>query len=333
MNPSEYSFNLPDDLIARYPLDQRSASRLMAVSRENHSLDHYKFSNLLNILNANDLLVLNNTKVIPARLFGQKGSGGKVEVLIERISSEYGALAHLKANRSVKIGTEIYLDEDSYLTVTDRENDLFVLVANKPVRQILDSYGHIPLPPYLNREDEVSDRERYQTCFAKHEGAVAAPTASLHFDEELLLSIREKGVDIGYLTLHVGAGTFLPLREEQIATKRLHKEYMSVSLELCDKIDKAKANDGRVIAVGTTAVRSLETSGGKPFEGDTDIFIYPGYDFKIVDGMVTNFHLPESSLMMLVSAFAGRDLIMNAYQSAIENKYRFYSYGDAMVIL
>ena len=353
---SDYDFLLPPELIAQYPLKQRSSSRLLCLNRGNHNLEHKNFSDLPNLLNPGDLLVLNDTKVLPARFYLKKNSGAKVEVLIERILDASKILVHLKSNHPLKIGTELVLDTENFyfskinslilkeilstcFEVIAREDDLFILeFTNKNVdfMEVLDAIGHMPLPPYITRADEIEDLTRYQTVFAKEKGAVAAPTAGLHFDESLLKEITEKGVETAFLTLHVGAGTFQPVRHENILQHKMHAEHVTVSKDLCEKILETKKRGGRVIAVGTTVVRSLETatlSGEiKPFSGDTDIFIYPGFKFKCVDVLVTNFHLPKSTLLMLVSALSGHDFMMSAYQEAIKQKYRFFSYGDAMVI-
>ncbi len=338
MKLSDYHYDLPNELIARYPADERSASRLLCLDRKTGEIEHRVFNNLLDLLLPNDLLVFNNSKVMPARLFGQKETGGKVEILIERILDHHHALAHIRASKSPKLNSEIILADDVSIRMIGRENDLFKLqfFSDKPIIEILEQIGHIPLPPYIDREDEQFDHERYQTIYAEPKGSVAAPTAGLHFDETLIQKLKNKKIDMAFLTLHVGAGTFQPVRVDNIKEHHMHAEWITVSKEVCDKIHAAKKRGGRVIAVGTTSVRSLETaalSGElKPFEGDTDIFIYPGFEFKVIDAMITNFHLPESTLLMLVSAFAGRDNILNAYRVAIEKKYRFFSYGDAMYI-
>jgi S-adenosylmethionine:tRNA ribosyltransferase-isomerase len=326
----DFSYDLPDHLIARYPTKERTASRLLHL---NETFNHLQFTDIIELLKPNDLLVMNNSRVIPARLFGHKATGGAVEILVERIMGTHEALAHVRSSKSPKPGSLIFLADDYCVEVLGRDNDLFHLKFQQPVLETLYEKGHIPLPPYINRADELMDKERYQTVYAKREGSVAAPTAGLHFDEALLTAIQAKGVDIAFVTLHVGAGTFQPVRTQNIAEHRMHAELIDVSQEVCDKIQQAKAKGGRVIAVGTTSVRCLETAKGKPYQGETTIFIYPGYQFHTVDGMVTNFHLPESSLLMLVSAFSGYEKIMQAYQEAIKNNYRFFSYGDAMLIL
>lgn len=338
MQTSDFHYNLPPELIAHYPLEQRSASRLLCLDGQTGDIVHGEFRDILQHLHAGDLLVLNNTKVIPARLLGNKASGGKVEVLVERIISEHRVLAHTRASKSPKPGTKLILENAVECEVLGRQGELFEL-AFEPSRSVLEwleAYGHMPLPPYIERADEAADKERYQTVFAKKEGAVAAPTAGLHFTPELLQRARDKGVKIAEVTLHVGAGTFQPVRVDNIHEHKMHAEYIDVSAEVVDSIRQTKAQGGRVVAIGTTVVRSLESaciSGElQPTCGDTSIFIYPGYRFRCIDAMVTNFHLPESTLLMLVSAFAGKANIDSAYRAAIEHKYRFFSYGDAMFI-
>jgi len=329
MNLSDFYYELPPELIAHYPTPARTASRLLCL--EGNTITHQHFADVIELLVPGDLLVMNNTRVIPARLLGHKASGGRVEVLIERIRED-GVLAHVRASKAPKIGARLNVGVE--VEVIGRENDLFILkfLDPRPVLIILNEIGHMPLPPYIARADENSDRERYQTVYAQQPGAIAAPTAGLHFDETLLKKIKDKGVDIAFVTLHVGAGTFQPVRVENIEDHKMHAEYVEVSEEVCEKVRKAK----RVIAVGTTSVRCLETAAqnGKiqPFKGDTQIFIYPGYQFRCVDVLITNFHLPQSTLLMLVCAFAGYEQAMVAYQEAIKQKYRFYSYGDAMWI-
>lgn len=336
MNLSDFHYQLPEKLIAHFPKETRTDSRLLCVERDAAMVRHEKFQHIVDLLFPGDLLVLNNTKVIPARLFGQKESGGKVEILIERILDEHRVLAHVRASKSPKIESTIIFSEKSSATILARQDNLFELAFSntKPVLKVLEEIGHIPLPPYINRPDEISDQQRYQTVYAEHPGAVAAPTAGLHFDEPLLKKLKEKGVDIVFVTLHVGAGTFQPVRVEKIEEHVMHAEYLEVSAEICEKVKATKAKGGRVIAVGTTSVRCLETAaaGGemKPYQGDTQLFIYPGYKFACVDVLITNFHLPCSTLLMLVCAFAGYEKIMAAYQEAIACEYRFFSYGDAM---
>ncbi|MEP1470502.1 MAG: tRNA preQ1(34) S-adenosylmethionine ribosyltransferase-isomerase QueA [Halieaceae bacterium] len=346
MKRTEFSYELPPELIAQHPLAERSASRLLCLDGNTGAISHGEFTDLLYQVLPGDLLVFNDTRVIPARLWGQKDTGGKVEILIERIVSDDRALAHVRASKSPRAGTRLLLSDREggvpagpSFEVTGREGELFSLVSDcgEPLMSILAKVGHMPLPPYIQREDEVADQERYQTVFAQREGAVAAPTAGLHFTEALLEQLRARGVNTASVTLHVGAGTFQPVRADDIADHVMHAEYLEVDEETCGVIAKTRESGGRVIAVGTTAVRSLETASAAtgvvlPFRGDTDIFIYPGYRFNTVDAMITNFHLPESTLLMLVSAFAGKDHIMAAYHEAIAKAYRFFSYGDAMFI-
>lgn len=340
---SDFQFDLPDELIARYPMPERSASRLLMLDGNTGDTRHGHFRDVLDLVNPGDLLVFNNTRVIPARMFGQKASGGKLEILVERILDDHSVLAHVRASKAPKPGTQILLDNGFSAEMVARHDALFELhfAGDLPVLDILNQIGHIPLPPYIDRPDENSDKERYQTVYNQRPGAVAAPTAGLHFDEPLLAALREKGVDFAYVTLHVGAGTFQPVRVERIEDHQMHSEYAEVSADVVEKINAARARGNRVIAVGTTSVRSLETAAqaslkaGKPlspFFGDTSIFIYPGYQYQVVDALITNFHLPGSTLIMLVSAFAGYDHVMNAYQEAVTSGYRFFSYGDAMFI-
>lgn len=340
---SDFQFDLPDELIARYPMPERSASRLLMLDGNTGDTRHGHFRDVLDLVNPGDLLVFNNTRVIPARMFGQKASGGKLEILVERILDDHSVLAHVRASKAPKSGTQILLDNGFSAEMVARHDALFELhfAGDLPVLDILNQIGHMPLPPYIDRPDENSDKERYQTVYNQRPGAVAAPTAGLHFDEPLLAALREKGVDFAYVTLHVGAGTFQPVRVERLEDHQMHSEYAEVSADVVEKINAARARGNRVIAVGTTSVRSLETAAqaslkaGKPlspFFGDTSIFIYPGYQYQVVDALITNFHLPGSTLIMLVSAFAGYDHVMNAYQEAVTSGYRFFSYGDAMFI-
>ncbi len=336
MQLSDFYYELPDKLIARYPNPERSASRLLVLDKQSGAIAHHTFKQLPDFFQPGDLLVFNNTQVIPARLFGNKQTGGKVELLIERILNETQAWAHIRASKAPPVNSLLVFAEGFSAEVLEKKDALYHLSFNQPVLEILNKIGHMPLPPYLKREDELSDQSSYQTVYAKIPGAVAAPTAGLHFDEPLLKSLKEKGVELAYVTLHVGAGTFQPVRVNNIKEHVMHSEYLEVSSEVCEKIKKTKAAGGRVIAVGTTSVRALESASAsgeiQPYSGDTQIFIYPGYTFKTIDAMITNFHLPESTLLMLISAFAGIDSIRNAYQVAIEEKYRFYSYGDGMLI-
>ncbi len=339
MRVSDFSFDLPNELIARFPLEKRSDSRLMLLDAGTGEIAHHKFNELLSFLLPNDLLVFNNTRVIPARLFAHKSSGGKVEILVERVIDQSHVLAHIRSSKSPKPGSTIVLDDGTIFKMIERDGSLFLLEyqQSEPVHEALERLGHMPLPPYIDREDQLSDRERYQTVYARHKGAVAAPTAGLHFDEDLMAALKDAGVDVAWVTLHVGAGTFQPVRVENLEDHEMHKEYLEVSQETVDKVLATRKKGGRVIAVGTTSLRSLETACREtgsiaPFKGDSDIFIFPGYQFKSIDALITNFHLSESTLIMLVSALAGRDSVMNAYQTAIQEKYRFFSYGDAMFI-
>jgi S-adenosylmethionine:tRNA ribosyltransferase-isomerase len=341
MRVADFTFDLPDEQIARYPMEQRSASRLLSLEGNSGALQHLKFPQVLDLVEPGDLLVFNNTRVIPARLFGQKMTGGKIEVLVERVLDDHRVLAHVRSSKSPKPGAKLRLADAFDATLLARHDALFELEFNddRTVLELLEAYGHMPLPPYIDRPDEDADKERYQTVYNKHPGAVAAPTAGLHFDDELLAKLSAKGVDMAFVTLHVGAGTFQPVRVENVLEHKMHSEYAVVDQETVDKVLATKVRGGRVVAVGTTSVRSLESAAKasvgaliEPFAKDTDIFIYPGYEFAVVDAMVTNFHLPESTLLMLVSAFAGTKHIQHAYRTAVAQKYRFFSYGDAMFI-
>ncbi len=343
MKTREFHYHLPEHLIAQKPCDIRSQSRLLHYSRSDKNIKHLQFNNLLELINPGDCLVFNNTRVIPARIYGFKETGGKVEILVERLSGENRCLAHIKASKTPKPGSKITLsdsDKNQLFTVTveGREGDLFVLSSDSKssMADIMESIGHMPLPPYINRDDTVDDFSRYQTVYAKTPGAVAAPTAGLHFDDALLAKLKQKGVDSAFVTLHVGAGTFQPVRCENIKDHQMHFEYLVVPQETVDKCYQTRQKGGRIIAVGTTTVRSLETASQsgtlKSYAGETDIFIYPGYSFKSIDALITNFHLPESTLLMLISALAGKDEIMRCYSEAVAEEYRFFSYGDAMFI-
>ncbi len=302
-------------------------------------LTDLEFSNLPGLLKAGDLLVFNDTRVIPARLFGNKETGGKVEILLERILDDQRMLAQVRASKTPKPGSMIHLQDDIKLELLEREDDMFVLdiIGETTVLELMQQLGHVPLPPYIQRQDNVEDMDRYQTVYARNPGAVAAPTAGLHFTNELMQVITEQGIESVFVTLHIGAGTFQPVRVDNIEEHQMHSEYLDVSADVCEKVEQCKARGGRVIAVGTTAIRCLETAAQagklKSYQGETNIFIYPGHKFKIIDGLITNFHLSESTLLMLVSAFAGRDNIMDAYQHAIDEAYRFFSYGDAMFLI
>jgi S-adenosylmethionine:tRNA ribosyltransferase-isomerase len=335
MKLTDFHFDLPESLIARYPKEKRSASRLLHLIGNSGEVEH--------LVHPGDLVVFNNTRVIPARLLGHKTSGGRIEILVERVLDEHNVLAHVRANKAPKVGNRFLLEGVVEVEMMGRQDALFELkfLCQDSVLAQLESYGHMPLPPYIDRPDEDADKERYQTVYNKTPGAVAAPTAGLHFDAEILQKLNDKGINTAFVTLHVGAGTFQSVRVENILEHKMHSEYAEVSQEVVDAVVATKAAGKRVVAVGTTSVRSLESAAMhalkqgtelKPFFADTDIFIYPGYEFQLVDAMLTNFHLPESTLIMLVSAFAGKENIMNAYAQAIAEEYRFFSYGDAMFL-
>ncbi|TBR44829.1 tRNA preQ1(34) S-adenosylmethionine ribosyltransferase-isomerase QueA [Marinomonas agarivorans] len=340
MKVSDYHFDLPESLIAAYPKAERTASRLLSLDGPSGDIQHLMFTDILELVESGDLMVFNNTRVIPARLYGEKETGGKLEVLVERLLNEHEVLAHIRSSKSPKTGSQITLGTDkdkSYqATMIGRKETLFHLKFDVPVLDVLDDAGHMPLPPYIDRPDEFSDKERYQTVYNAKPGAVAAPTAGLHFDENLLIKLKEKGVNIAFVTLHVGAGTFQPVRVETVEDHQMHTEYVEVEQSVVDLVKATKANNRRVIAVGSTSMRSLESASQSgeiaPMMDDTSIFIYPSYEFKVVDAIITNFHLPESTLIMLISAFAGYQEVMTAYRVAIEKAYRFFSYGDAMFI-
>jgi len=338
MKKSDFNYLLPDALIAQTPLPDRDAGRLLYMNRDTGQISDKQFTDFIDLIHEQDVLVFNDTKVIPARLYGKKQSGGKLEILIERIQDDHHAIAHVRASKAPKAGALIELDNGFSCFVLGRANDLFELEfkGNDKLLQILEQIGHIPLPPYITRADDDSDLTRYQTVFAQAEGAVAAPTAGLHFDLTMLDKINAKGVETAFVTLHVGSGTFQPVRAENLAEHVMHKEYFAVPPTTVAAVHQARARGGRVIAIGTTAVRALESASKSGVLesgfGDTDLFITPGYQFKSVDAMLTNFHLPESTLLMLVSAFAGYQPVMNAYRHAIAESYRFFSYGDAMFL-
>lgn len=338
MQVKDFYFELPEELIASFPLKERSASRLLSLNGDSGELKHGEFRDVLQFIQPGDLMVFNDTRVIPARLFGQKASGGRVEVLVERVLDSKRALTHIRSSRSPKPGSHLMLDGGIEAEMVARHENLFELrfLIDGNIIDLLEEHGHMPLPPYMKREDQLSDRERYQTVYNRKPGAVAAPTAGLHFDDQLLADLEAKGVKQAFVTLHVGAGTFQPVKVDNIDEHVMHSEYIEVSAEVCELVRETRANGGRVIAVGTTSVRSLESASQKgeiePFFGDSDIFIFPGYEFKSVDAMITNFHLSESTLLMLVSAFSGYEHIKKAYQEAVEQRYRFFSYGDAMYL-
>jgi S-adenosylmethionine:tRNA ribosyltransferase-isomerase len=338
MQISDFDYHLPNELIAQKPLAQRSASRLLRISPLTADIVNGQFTDITTFLNSGDLLVFNDTRVVPARLFGQKQTGGKIEVLVERVLDDKTLLAHVRSSKSPKSGAVLLLEDQISCVMAAREGSLFKLFqdSNQSWLTLLNQYGHMPLPPYIERADDDEDLERYQTVYAQNPGAVAAPTAGLHFDQPLIARLKSKGVETAHITLHVGAGTFQPVKVENIDEHVMHSEWVHVSQSVCDAISQAHSRGNKVVAVGTTVVRSLEAAASdglvKAFEGDVSIFITPGYRFKAVDAMITNFHLPKSTLLMLVSAFAGTALIQQAYQQAVDERYRFFSYGDAMLI-
>jgi S-adenosylmethionine:tRNA ribosyltransferase-isomerase len=346
---TDFHFELPKELIAQRPTEKRSASRLLTLDGISGACRDLNFRDFPSLIDSRDLLIFNDTRVIPARAFGVKDSGGRVELLLERALSANTALAHVRASKGLKDGAIVQLAAGASARMLGREDELFVLEFSCDVVEFFQSHGEIPLPPYIDRAGEDADRERYQTVYARALGAVAAPTAGLHFDESIFAALRARRVAHAFVTLHVGAGTFAPVRVEDIAAHRMHAEYLEVSESTCAAINEVSAAGGRVIAVGTTVVRSLETAAAAsaaaapaagadnlkriaPYRGTTDIFIKPGYKFRAVDAMVTNFHLPESTLLMLCSAFAGREALLAAYAHAVEARYRFFSYGDAMFL-
>lgn len=340
MQLSDFNFDLPNELIARYPMPTRSASRLLCVADQEQALTHRTFSEIIDLVQEGDLLVFNDTKVIPARLFGQKTTGGQVELLVERVLDNRRIYAQVRASKAPRLGDYLLFSGGVRLAIINRHQHFYELLYNDSNRTILDvieSIGQIPLPPYMQRQAEESDKERYQTIYAKHKGSVAAPTAGFHFDEALLQRLRDKKVEMGYLTLHIGAGTFQPVRVENIKEHKMHPEYLQIDATLCAQVQAAKERGKRVIAVGTTSMRALETAsqGGniEPYQGETSIFIYPGYTFRCVDALITNLHLPCSTLLMLVCAFGGYEPVMQAYREAVAQAYRFYSYGDAMWVV
>ncbi|MEE4384647.1 MAG: tRNA preQ1(34) S-adenosylmethionine ribosyltransferase-isomerase QueA [Pseudomonadales bacterium] len=345
MQRSDFAFHLPEELIAQEALEDRAASRLLVLDGATGTLAHHGFRDLPGLLAPGDLVVFNDTRVIPARLFGTKESGGRVEVLVERVLPGHRVLAQVRASKSPKPGTQLVLGEDRgapvSVTMRERREDLFLLQfpEDRPVEAVLETAGHVPLPPYIRREDRADDRERYQTVYARVPGSVAAPTAGLHFTAGILEALEARGVETAFVTLHVGAGTFQPVRVDDVEAHRMHAERLVVSEATVAAIRACRARGGRVIAVGTTVVRALESAaeGGeapgvpRATEEETEIFIYPGYRYRVIDGLITNFHLPESTLLMLVAAFAGRDAVLAAYENAVAERYRFFSYGDAML--
>lgn len=338
MQRSDFHYDLPEDLVAIEPCSTRSASRLLYLDPVQDMISDRRFDELQDMLEPGDLLVFNNTRVIPARIFGRKSTGGRVEVLIERVTGPDSATVHIRASKAPRDGMQLQLDGGLTGVVTGRDGDLFRLSFQGQANLLdhLERHGHMPLPPYIRRADGEIDRERYQTVYAKVPGAVAAPTAGLHFDEAMLARLEAQGIGSAHVTLHVGAGTFQPVRVDDIASHVMHQEYCEIDAPTCERIEMTRQRGGRVVAVGTTVVRTLETAaaGGtlEPWHGETNLFITPGYRFRAVDALLTNFHLPESTLLMLVCAFAGYRRVMAAYRHAIARRYRFYSYGDAMFI-
>ena len=336
MHINDFDFELPEALIAQHPPEIRGSSRLLAAWQQ-QDLQDLQFNDISQFFEAGDVLVMNDTKVIKARLFGQKQSGGKIEVLVERVINDHEVWAHIRSSKSPKQNS-VVLFGDEQAIMRERKGELFVLefTGEKTVWEVLEEQGHMPLPPYIERADDADDDERYQTVYAQNDGAVAAPTAGLHFTPELMQALKDKGVSIHYVTLHVGAGTFQPVRVDNIEEHHMHSERFWVTQEVVDAINTAHAAGKKVWGVGTTSMRALESaalSGTlQAGSGDTDIFITPGFQFKVVDRLITNFHLPKSTLMMLVSAFHGYEAIMALYQHAIDHEYRFFSYGDAMVL-
>jgi len=333
---SEYDYNLPKELIAKYPVEPRDSCRLMVLDRKNKTISHKIFKDIIDYFEEGDLLVLNDTKVIPARLKGKKETGANVEIFLLRPFSEDTWEVLIRNIKRLKKGQKVIIADDFQAQLLEKyeEGKAKVKLIGKNINYLIKKYGHIPLPPYMEREDEEKDKDYYQTVFARKEGAVASPTAGLHFTEELLKKLENKGIRKAFCTLHVGLGTFRPIQTEDITKHKMHEEFYQIPEETLKAIEETKEKGRKVIAVGTTVVRTLETyaKAGKK-EGFSDIFIYPPYKFKIVDALITNFHLPKSTLILLVSAFAGKDIILNAYNIAIKEKYRFFSYGDAMLII
>ncbi len=336
MKLSDFDYDLPPELIAQYPATSRSESRLLALTSSG-ALEERRFFSIGDFLRRGDLLVVNDTKVLPARLVARKPTGGRVEVLVERVLGDRELKVQMRASKTPKVGGELIFPDGESAHVIEREGDFYQLrFSQHSPMEVLVNHGAVPLPPYIHREADDQDTERYQTVYASHPGAVAAPTAGLHFDQALLNQLEDRGINIGRITLHVGAGTFLPVRNEEVADHRMHPEWMEVEASLCDEVRTTRERGGRVIAVGTTTVRALETAsqggGLSPFQGESEIFIFPGFAFSVVDALITNFHLPRTTLLMMISAFAGRQRVLEAYRHAVDNKFRFYSYGDAMYI-
>ena len=334
MKLSDFDYHLPEELIAKNPLDNRSDSRLLVV---NEHLEDHTFSEIINYINPGDLLIRNDTRVVKARIFGHKPSGGKVEVMLERIIDQQHFIAHVRTSKRISIGMEIILPDDLVVTVSETLDGLFALQTRTPIDlyAYLEHHGNLPLPPYMQRQAEIADESRYQTVYAAHNGSVAAPTAGLHFTPEILAQIEAKGAQVASVTLHVGSGTFKPVSVENISEHKMHSEVFQINEATIELIKQTKARGGKIIAVGTTSLRTLESVAKRGLHaqsGETDIFITPGFKFQLVDKLITNFHLPKSTLLMLVSAFSGKDKIDMAYQHAIKNNYRFFSYGDAMLL-
>jgi len=338
MKLSDYDYDLPDALIAQHPSAQRTGSRMLKLNGNTGAVEDSQFALLPSLLRKGDLLVFNNTRVMPARLHAYKATGGKIEILIERVIEPTRALAHIRASKSPKPDSVIEIADVRIRMVTRKEKlfELELEAGADDFYALMEKYGHMPLPPYISRDDDEFDEQRYQTVYADQAGAVAAPTAGLHFDDAMLETLRQQGVEIAEVTLHVGAGTFQPVKVENLDEHVMHSEWLEVSQAVCDQVAETRKRGGRVVAVGTTSVRSLETAARdgelKPYQGDTQLFIRPGYQFKVVDVLLTNFHLPQSTLLMLISAFAGFEHVKIAYQHAIDQSYRFFSYGDAMLI-
>ncbi len=338
MRTDLFHYELPQELIAQHPSPRRTDARLLALDGSNGAISDRHIPEILELLNPGDLLVFNDTRVVAARLFGRKQSGGRVEVLVERVENEREVVALVKASKTPKIGSILKIEDEFEFSVSARDGMFFRLrnESASDVSTIMQRVGHVPLPPYIDRIDTSADSARYQTVYGKNPGAAAAPTAGLHFDEDLMLALAESGIDIGFVTLHVGAGTFQPVRSPNVEAHQMHSERFDISEKFCRQVERAQRANKRVIAIGTTSVRALESAALdghlQPMQGDTDIFIYPGYRFQLVDAMLTNFHLPQSTLLMLVCAFAGTEKIMQAYDHAIQQRYRFFSYGDAMWI-
>jgi len=337
MKTDKFNYDLPEHLIAQYPSSQRTDSKLLVAIK---SIQHQVFKDIGNYINKGDLLILNKTSVIPARLFGEKSTGGKIEILLERFLSDNQTLTQIRSSRAPKEGGDLvfeFKEKKFQATIKGRQDNFFILDWSDDPKYLFEHYGQIPLPPYMNRAAEKLDEERYETIYAdpNQKASVAAPTAGMHFDQELLNSLQHKGVEFGYVNLHVGAGTFQPVKTDHIEDHVIHKELVEVNFDLIDQVKRIKASKGKIIAVGTTSVRAIETAfqdEPSAFKGETSLFIYPGYKFKVVDHMITNFHLPKSSLLMLVAAFIGYEKMMDIYKTAVEKEYRFLSYGDAMLL-